>query len=76
MSINYIPFNPEEQRGTLQPTSLCDTHHYGLSSPNNGSVTGLGTEHVYWNIEGVFTCSHYFIPAANQSITLRVSVAW
>lgn len=67
----YI-FHDEEHSGTLQPLSLCDTYHYGLSSLPNGNIEGLGMEHLYWNIEGTLICSHNFVPGTNQSVTLTV----
>lgn len=66
-------FHDVQQAGTLQPDSLCDTDHYGLSSPADGQVHGPNAEHLYWNVEGSLRCAHNFVPAANQSVTVTVS---
>lgn len=65
---------PEQVSGTLQPSTMCDVHFYGMSSPSVGMIDNPGSQHLYWNIEGPLRCSQQFIPGANQSIAITVSI--
>lgn len=63
----------EQVSGTLQPSTICDVHFYGMSSPCVGMIDNPGSQHLYWNIQGPLRCSQQFIPGANQSIAITVS---
>lgn len=60
------------ERGTLQPDTLCDVNYNGLSSSSRGKLKHPGTEQIFWNVEGQMKCSQNLIPAANQSISIKV----
>ncbi|GLV37679.1 uncharacterized protein CBL_13952 [Carabus blaptoides fortunei] len=65
-------FHDEQMSGTLQPSTMCDVHFYGMSSPSVGMIDNPGSQHLYWNIEGPLRCSQQFIPGANQSIAITI----
>lgn len=60
--------------GTLQPGGLCDAQYYGLSSAPAGILGNPVSEPLLWNVEGPLECRDQFVPAANQSVTITVSV--
>lgn len=65
-------FHDEQISGTMQPSGLCDVKFNGLTSPLGGMVDNPGTQHLFWNIDGPLSCRQQFVPAENQSITIKV----
>lgn len=63
----------ELHEGTASPDATCAATHYGLASPKHGGVSAPSHHHIFWNIEEQLQCTHRFIPAANQSVTIEVS---
>ncbi|KAK1131632.1 hypothetical protein K0M31_017922, partial [Melipona bicolor] len=57
--------------GTQQPASVCDVEYYGLTSPVKGTVVHP-EPHRLFAMEGPIKCRQHFIPAANQSVIIRV----
>ncbi|XP_017787734.1 PREDICTED: uncharacterized protein LOC108570386 [Habropoda laboriosa] len=70
MDVSYY-FHDEHEGGTQQPASVCDVEYYGLTSPVNGSVVHP-EPHRLFAMKGPIKCRQNFIPAANQSVIIRV----
>nr|XP_003706760.1 PREDICTED: uncharacterized protein LOC100877900 [Megachile rotundata] len=70
MDVSYY-FHDEREGGTQQPASVCDVEYYGLTSPVKGSVVHPDP-HRLFAMEGPIKCRQHFIPAANQSVIIRV----
>ncbi|VVD04841.1 unnamed protein product, partial [Leptidea sinapis] len=64
-------FHDEQHEGTVSPDATCASTHYGLAAPPHGGVSAPAHHHVFWNIEERLLCTHRFIPAANQSVTIE-----
>ncbi|XP_014367057.1 uncharacterized protein LOC106717659 [Papilio machaon] len=65
-------FHDEQHEGTISPDATCATTHYGLSALRHGGVSAPSHHHIYWNIEERLLCTHLFMPAINQSITIEI----
>ncbi|XP_028178180.1 uncharacterized protein LOC114365738 [Ostrinia furnacalis] len=65
-------FHDELHEGTVSPDATCAATHYGLASPKHGGVSAPSHHHIFWNIEERLQCTHRFIPAANQSVTIEI----
>ncbi|XP_014255384.2 uncharacterized protein LOC106669972 [Cimex lectularius] len=65
-------FHDQHVDGTLQPDTICDVEFFGHSSNSVGQVRNPGNQHYFWNSQNPIRCSQRFIPAANQSITIKV----
>lgn len=63
----------EQHEGTASPDATCAATHYGLAAPAHGGVSAPSHHHIFWNIEERLLCTHRFIPASNQSVTIEVS---
>ncbi|XP_033195811.2 uncharacterized protein LOC117159777 [Bombus vancouverensis nearcticus] len=70
MDVSYY-FHDEREGGTQQPASVCDVEYYGLTSPVKGSVVHP-EPHRLFAMEGPIKCRQHFIPAANQSVIIRI----
>ncbi|KAI8438680.1 hypothetical protein MSG28_011098, partial [Choristoneura fumiferana] len=62
----------KQHEGTAAPDASCAATHYGLSAPAHGGVASPAHHHVFWNLEQRLLCTHRFIPAANQSVTIEI----
>ncbi|GBP89678.1 hypothetical protein EVAR_65740_1 [Eumeta japonica] len=62
----------EQHEGTASPDGTCTATHYGLAAPAHGGVAAPSHHHILWNIEERLLCSHRFVPATNQSITIEI----
>ncbi|XP_068626491.1 uncharacterized protein [Battus philenor] len=65
-------FHDEQHEGTLAPDATCATTHYGLAALRHGGVSAPSHHHIYWNIEERLLCTHLFMPAVNQSVTIEI----
>ncbi|XP_049875349.1 uncharacterized protein LOC126373290 isoform X2 [Pectinophora gossypiella] len=65
-------FHDEQHEGTASPDDTCASTHYGLAAPAHGGVSAPSHHHIFWNIEERLLCTHRFIPAANQSVTIEI----
>ncbi|XP_017762965.1 PREDICTED: uncharacterized protein LOC108552808 [Eufriesea mexicana] len=70
MDVSYY-FHDEREGGTQQPASVCDVEYYGLTSLVKGFVVHP-EPHRLFAMEGPIKCRQHFIPAANQSVIIRV----
>lgn len=70
MDVSYY-FHDEREGGTQQPASVCDVEYYGLTSPVKGSVVHPDPYRLF-AMERPIKCRQHFIPAANQSVIIRV----
>ncbi|XP_028041403.1 uncharacterized protein LOC114251372 [Bombyx mandarina] len=65
-------FHDEQHEGTASPDATCASTHYGLAAPAHGGVSAPSHHHIFWNIEERLLCTHRFIPASNQSVTVEI----
>ncbi|XP_032528119.1 uncharacterized protein LOC116778281 [Danaus plexippus] len=65
-------FHDEQHEGTVSPDATCASTHYGLAAPVHGGVSAPSHHHIFWNIEERLMCTHRFIPASNQSVTIEI----
>ncbi|CAH0727426.1 unnamed protein product, partial [Brenthis ino] len=65
-------FHDEQHEGTVSPDATCASTHYGLAAPSHGGVSAPSNHHIFWNIEERLMCTHRFIPASNQSVTIEI----
>ncbi|KAL3290264.1 hypothetical protein HHI36_023614 [Cryptolaemus montrouzieri] len=65
-------FHDEQLSGTMLPKTLCDVRYNGATSPLAGMIDNPGSQYLFKTLDGPLMCRQQFIPAVNQSISIKV----
>ncbi|XP_045481783.1 uncharacterized protein LOC123685937 isoform X1 [Harmonia axyridis] len=67
-------FHDEQLSGTMIPKTLCDVRYNGATSPLAGMIDSPGSQYLFKSLDGPLTCRQQFLPAPNQSVTIKVQI--